>query len=219
VPYHGYPTGSSTQNNALSINMAAYTVANWRQAAAPTPPAPTGLVTQVQGTFVNASWDPVHPSAGVTSYIVRVGTAPGASNLLNTTVSEPTISGHASLGTFYWRVIAVNAAGSGIPSSEAQFSVGAPCTPPGPPQQLTFWLDGRTVNMRWWPPAIGSAVTNYILEAGSGLGLSNLHNRSTGSAATHAETPAAPGVYFARLRAQNDCGISAPTSEQLIFVR
>ena len=219
VPYDGYPTGSSTQNNALSINIAAYTVANWRQASAPVPPAPTGLVTQVHGTFVNASWDPVHPSAGVTSYIVRVGTAPGASNLLDTVVNQTSISGHSSPGTFYWRVIAVNAAGAGLTSSEAQFAVGGRCTPPGPPQHLTFWLDGRTVNMRWWAPAIGSAVTNYILEAGSLPGLTNLHNRTTGSAATHASTPAQPGLYFARLRAQNECGISDPTSEQLIFVR
>jgi hypothetical protein len=219
VLHEGFPTGSGTQNNALSINMAAYTVANWRQASAPTPPAPTGLVTQVYGTLVTAAWDPVHPSAGVTSYLLEVGTTPGASNVLNVSVERPSISGHTSPGTYYWRVSAVNAAGAGVPSADAQFTVGGPCTPPGPPEELIFWLDGRTVNIKWSAPATGSAVTNYILEAGSGLGLTNLHNRSTGNAATHASTPALPGVYFARLRAQNECGISAPTSDQLIFVR
>ena len=219
VPHGGSPTGSSNQNNALSINMAAYTVANWRQAGAATPPAPTGLATQVKGNVVTAAWDPVHPSAGVTSYIVQAGSAPGASDVLSTSVETPSISGHASLGTFYWRVIAVNAAGPGRPSSEAQVIVGGPCTPPGPPRDLTIWLEGRTVNLKWLPPSIGSAVSDYILEAGSRPGLTDIHNSSTGSPVTHGSTLAPAGIYFARLRAQNECGLSEPTSEQLIFVR
>jgi Metallo-peptidase family M12B Reprolysin-like len=219
VPHDGHTTGSTNQNNALSVNMAAFTVANWRQAGVATPPAPTGLVTQVRGTFVTATWDPVHPSAGVTSYTVQVGSAPGASDLAVASGDTPSIAGHVSDGTFHWRVIAVNAAGPGPPSSDAQFTVGGPCTPPGPPRDLTFWLDGRTVNMKWSQPATGSAVTNYILEAGSRPGLADIHNSTTGRATTHESVAAPPGIYFARLRAQNECGISEPTAEQLILVR
>ncbi|HEX2520292.1 MAG TPA: fibronectin type III domain-containing protein, partial [Castellaniella sp.] len=220
VLHEAHVTGSSRQNNALSINTAAFTVASWRQAFAATPPAPTGVVTQVKGTLVTAAWDPVHPSAGVTSYLLQVGSTPGARDLMDAPVGNTTsVSGHATAGTFYWRVVAINESGPGQPSSEAKFTVGGPCSSPGPPQDLIIWLDGRTVNFRWSAPVTGSAVTNYILEAGTLPGSVNIYNGSTGSVRTRASAPAPPGIYFTRLRAQNECGVSEPTPEQLIVVR
>ncbi len=219
VLHDGYVTGSSGQNNAGSLNIAASTVANWRDAFAATPPPPTGLVTQVLGTLVTAAWEPVHASASVTNYILQVGTTPGASDLIDEPIGNVTsISGHAPRGIFYWRVLAVNEAGASRPSPEAHFTVGGACTPPGSPQGLTIWLDGRTVNFKWVAPASGSAVTNYVLEVGSLPGLADTHRATTGPA-THLSAQAPPGIYFTRLRAQNECGISEPTREQLVVVR
>jgi hypothetical protein len=220
VFYDGFTTGTGLQNNGLSLNLAAYTVANWRQASAPTPPAPTGLVTQVKGSSVTAIWDPVHPSAAVTNYLLQVGSAPGRTDLIHAFIGNRTsISGFVQTGTFYWRVVAVNEAGLGQPSSEAQFTVGGPCVPPGPPRELTVWLEGRTVHFKWLAPVSGTAVTNYILEVGSLPGWVNIHNASTETPTTRASTPAPPGIYFTRFRAQNECGISQPSREVLIVVR
>ncbi len=232
---NGGPTGTSTQNNAASINNAAQTVANFRQADPTLPPpppvpppatppsAPTGLRSQVNGTSVTVSWDAVTNDVtardAATSYVLRAGTGPGLSNLFNASVGNSTsASGTVPPGTYYWRVFALNGWGTSPSSSEATFTVGLPCSVPGPPQDFGFSLSGRTVTLRWFAPALGGSPTSYIIEAGSATGLANLYNASTGSAATTAVAVAPPGTYFVRIRAQNACGISGPSVERVIVV-
>jgi hypothetical protein len=183
------------------------------------PASPTGLNQQVTGNLVAVSWNGV---AGAAAYIVQVGTAAGASNLFNGSVGNIT-SAQGSLpnGTYFWRVIALGPTGApSAPSAESQFTVGStgPCAPPGPPQSFTSSVSSFVVSLFWAAPSIGTPPFTYIIEAGSGSGLANLAVLPTGSSATQFATSAPGGTYFIRLRAQNGCGVSGVSTEQVVNV-
>jgi hypothetical protein len=159
-------------------------------------------------------WDAVT----ATEYFLQVGTLPGAANVFfASTGSATSAAGLLPDGNYFWRVIAVNLAGSSGPSVEAQFVVGSPCITPSAPRAFIFGVTGQTVTLAWTPPATGSGPVNYIVEAGSAPGFANLLVAPVG-ALTAVGTPAPPGTYFVRVRAQNGCGTSAPSNEQSITV-
>jgi hypothetical protein len=180
------------------------------------PPPPTGLNAQVAGTFVTLFWN---AAPGAVSYRLQVGTAPGASNLFDAQIGNLTVvSGSVGAGTYFWRVMAIGTSGSSAPSGESQFTIGIGCTPPGPPRSFSASVSGFRVTLQWLPPATGDPPTTYIIEAGSSPGLSNLFNSPNGSPATQLSVDAPPGQYFVRLRAQNACGTSDVSNEQLVSV-
>jgi hypothetical protein len=182
-------------------------------------PAPTNLRSQVSGTGVTVSWSAV---AGAIRYGLSVGTGPGLANVFHGVIAGTTASGTAPAGTYYWRVWAESlTAASGL-SQEAVFTVGsaAPCSPPSPPVNLTHTVTGLLITLRWSgsgsPPRDGAS--EWILEAGSGPGLSNLYQAPTGNSATELSVSAPPGTYYVRVRMRTSCGVSAPSNEQVIVV-
>ena len=219
VLYNGVPTGTSGQNNALSINNARIYAANMRQSLpAPAPPAaPTGLTSQVNGTNVTVSWNPV---ATATNYILQVGTAPGIYNLLTASLGNANAaSGSVPPGLYFWRVIAANSAGQGPPSAEAQFTVGAAaCVPPTAPLNFTHTVGpGRVVTLNWAPPTAGTPPITYVVEAGSASGLANLLSAPVGGI-TGGSISAPPGTFFVRIRAIAGCGPAGPPSNERVIV-
>ena len=221
---NGGATGTQTQNNALSINNAAETVANFRrQALTGTPPsAPTGLRASVNGNLVTLSWNAVMSDTlpafdAATSYTLQVGTSPGVYSLLTLNVGNTTtVSGNAPGGTFVWRVIANNSAGNSAPSSESSFTVGT-CLAPAAPQNLGFSVSGSLVILTWSAPLSGTTPFTYVVEAGSTSGAANLFNGNIGGSTT-LQAQAPPGVYYVRVRAQNTCGTGPASAERVIAV-
>jgi hypothetical protein len=74
------------------------------------------------------------------------------------------------------------------------------------------------VALNWTAPATGGTPSQYVIEAGSASGLSNLATLPTGSTALGLTTAAPPGTFYVRVRAQNACGLSVPSNEQVIVV-
>jgi hypothetical protein len=225
VEQNGGTTGSPHQDNARSISEAAPYVANFRTATAPAalaPSPPSGLRSTVTGNSVTVNWTPSLPHAGspsspASSYVLQAGSAPGVSNLFNASVgATTTASGVLPAGTYYWRVLGVNSGGLSAPSAEAQFVVGG-CQPPGNPVGFAFVVNGRIVMLSWFAPSFGSPPTTYILEAGSGPSLANVLVSAVGLQ-LQLVTPAPPGTYYVRVRAQNACGASEPSNEHVIVV-
>jgi hypothetical protein len=245
VTNNGFATGATLQNNALSINNATLAVANFRQRpqsvppppTAPLPPppttpppvtptatapvAPTGLAATVQGFEVTLRWNPANDASGTspaTNYTLGVGTAPGLSNVFYGAIGNvTTASGSVPAGLYYWRVVASNAIGYSATSVEGQVQVGLTCTPPGAPQGFVHSVSGRAVTLGWAPGA-GGAPTSYIIEAGSSAGVTDLFYGDTGGPITGISGIVGPGTYFARIRASNACGVSAPSLERVVVV-
>ena len=90
---------------------------------------------------------------------------------------------------------------------------------PGTPTNLIAASLGSAVTLTWNASATGGIVSNYIIEAGSSSGASNLANFSTGSTATtFSASGVGGGTYFLRVRASNAGGTSAPSNEALLTV-
>ena len=72
---------------------------------------------------------------------------------------------------------------------------------------------------RWAAPFIGTP-TSYLLEAGTGIGLSNIVAFNTGSPETTFTIGGVPpGTYYVRLRAVNAVGVGPPTFDTAVVVR
>ena len=74
-------------------------------------------------------------------------------------------------------------------------------------------MSGTNVALSWQK---SSGATGYVLEAGTGPGLSNI--ASVPVTTNSLSTTAPPGIYFARVRATNKCGSSAPSNEVTVAV-
>lgn len=87
------------------------------------PTAPLSFTATKNGLTVTVSWSA--PSAGVPSaYILQAGSSSGAANLFNGSVGLTTpVSAQAPPGTYFLRVLATNACGTGPASSEAAITV------------------------------------------------------------------------------------------------
>ena len=121
-------------------------------------------------------------------------------------------------GTYFVRVRARNQAGVRPPSNEVRIIVGPLLPVPNAPQALGAQLEGRDVILRWVAPTGGSAVDDYILEAGSSTGLANLARVSVGQATTLRVANVPPGAYYVRVKARNRSGESAASNEVLVLV-
>jgi hypothetical protein len=91
----------------------------------------------------------------------------------------------------------------------------AGCNQPTSPSPFTYSQSGAFVSLTWAPSA---GAADYVIEVGSGPGLSNILVTSLG-AGTSISTIAPPGVYYARMRGRNGCGPGAPSNEIVVTIR
>lgn len=124
------------------------------------PQPPTLWAVQSRLNPITLAWQPT--AGGLpTSYTVVAGTTPDGSDLgvfpVGTTT---TLSGAVPFDTpIYVRVIAVNAAGTGVSSP---LVVNVPSSPtPGRPTMQPALVTGHTVALSWTPPATGA--TSYLV--------------------------------------------------------
>jgi predicted phage tail protein len=184
------------------------------------PGAPAGLTAGASASSITLSWSAPSTGGTPTSYTIEAGSSPGLSNLARFSTGGTGTSYAASgvaNGLYYVRVRAANGAGTGPPSNEVALRVGP--TPPDAPSGLTGSASGSTLTLSWTAPAGGGAPTQYVIEAGTASGLSNLANLPTGSIATQfAASGVADGLYYLRVRASNGGGTSAPSNEIAVRV-
>ena len=182
----------------------------------PTNP-PTLLTPVVAGSLVTVSW--TAPAAGPTptTYVLRVGTSPGASDFFMADLGSPvtSASGVVPDGTFFLRATSRSSCGESESSNEVTLRVGPPA--PAAPTALSFTRSGNQVTLNWTAPATGQ-ITGYIVEAGSASGLSNVASFATGSTATTLTAFAPTGTYFVRVRATNSGGPGAASNQIVVTV-
>ncbi len=188
----------------------------------PVPTAPLALGVTVTGnTFVMAWTAPANAAvAPVATYVIEAGTTTGATNLANfatggaaTSFLTPPVPN----GSYYVRVRARNASGTGPPTSDLRVVVGPP--PPGPPVLTSSVAGDRTVFLAWTAPLTGAAVTGYQLQAGTAPGLSNAGVLLLPSAPLDFVAPGVPaGTYFVRVVATSALGLGFVSNEVAIVV-
>lgn len=183
------------------------------------PEAPVDLKAQVAGSSVTLTWRA--PASGtVSTYMIEAGTAAGARNavVLNTgNASTSLVAPGVPAGTYYVRVRAANANGTGAASADVAVVVGGAggCErAPAPPTGLTANVQGLTAELSWSAPSHGCGPTHYVLIAGSASGLSNLARAAVAGHGLVASAP--PGAYYVRVVAVNAAGASAPSNELLV---
>lgn len=197
--------GSSTTTRSMQFSVT----------ASPAPPdAPTTLAASLSGTTLTLSWTPASTGSPATSFEVRVGNAPGATTLpIRTTTGTSIGIPLTTAGTYYARVHAVNAVGTGNPSPEVSITTGPLNPRPGPPQGLTASFSGRTVTISWSAPITGDPATSYTLEVGSAPGLANLVVVPVGAVTTFSAPGVPDGTFWIRVRGANAAGAGQPSSD------
>ena len=183
------------------------------------PGAPSDAAASVYGSSAVLSWGPPQTGGAPLNYLLSVGTAPAASNLLN---AYPLgnivgISGKLPPGTYYARVQAANFVGIGPLSSEIRFDIAPPSRPVGP-IELTAAGAGVRTNLTWSrpPDAWGDDVPSfYVVEAGTAPGIADIGSISVGNATSYlVDVPA--GTYFVRVRGVGAGGASDPSNELVL---
>jgi hypothetical protein len=182
------------------------------------PDPPSGLTATSSGSTAALTWQA--PATGTpSSYIVEAGSIPGGANLATQSTGSALTSFQAvgvPAGTYFVRVRATSAQGTSRASNDAQLTVRSACAP-GPPGTPSVTINsGGTVALTW--TAATGSPTAYIVEAGSGLGLSNLANIDVGSVTTVIATGVARGTYYVRVKARNACGLGEASGELTLVV-
>ncbi len=191
------------------------------------PAAPTGLTATAAGqTTINLSWTAPTNTGGadITGYQIEVSPN-GTSNWTNqqaNTGSTTTSYAHTGLSagtTRYYRVSAINSAGTGAASNVATATTSTPtATAPAAPTGLTATADGpTTITLSWTAPTNtgGAAITGYRIEV-SPNGTSNWTNQqaNTGSTTTsysHTGLSAGTTRHY-RVSAINSVGTGAASN-------
>ena len=190
---------------AAALIIAAGNIATLRAIA---PTAPSNLVASVSGLNVTLTWG---ASANApTQYILQAGFAPGQTAItVPLPGSQTFFNASAGAGTYFVRVVAVNADGTSAASNEVTVVLTGGCAAPSAPFNLRAMIRGTELYLFWRRPAVGNP-TGYSVQVGSAPG-QTFTQFGTGGTTLNATAPA--GTFFARVIATSACGNSAASNE------
>ncbi len=183
-------------------------------AAAPATPAAFGAV--VSGSTVTLSWTPAATGAAATAFQIQAGSAPGAANygavsVTGTSLVVPDVPN----GSYYLRVLAMNAQGASAPTADRVVTVG-PALPGAPRNVAASAGAGGLVTVSWQAPASGGAPVSYLLVAGYTPGASTFQAPVTG---TSVSGVVPSGTYYLRMVALNGAGAGPASAEVVLTVQ
>ena len=183
------------------------------------PGAPDAFSADVNGASASLGWGAPGWGGAPLTYLLSVGTQPGAANLVNglSVGDVRRVSGELPPGQYFATVRAANLVGVGPASTEISFQVGGGFQP-APPSSLQASVTGTLARLSWAAPQSNDPSvlpTSYVVEAGSRAGASDLGSVNVGNTTSFAVN-VPPGVYYVRVRGVNARGLSAPSNEVLM---
>ena len=183
-----------------------------------TPAAPTATVG---ADGIALAWAAVGDDVGVTGYTVHRGSTADFAVAPENAVGQVAAPGYTDVppapGTYYYRVVATDAAGNvSAPSPAATATVQAPdTTAPSAPGPATATLVDGTVQLRWTAATDDRGVTGYVVYRGSDAAfVPDAANRvAQVTDPRFDDAGLAPGVYHYKIVAIDAAGnVGAPTS-------
>ncbi len=217
-----YGVGAVAAGAPVTVTSATVTADFALQPMPVLPPGPPDeLWGRVAGGTVTLEWYESAYGGGTPSdYVLEVGLSP------RTTLASMVVAGntfqHPGVppGRYFFRVRGRNSSGVGPSSGEFELTVNADGSgAPGAPQSLVLYVEGNRLYADWSEPWYGGYATDFVLEAGTATGLSNLGRFPVGSR-THfeLEPPPPPGVYFVRVRGRNALSLGEPSREFMLVI-
>lgn len=178
-----------------------------------TVPGAPALTVTASGSNAALSWTVAdNGGAPITGYQVLRGTSAGAETALATTTSGSYTDSGLTVGqTYFYKVVAANAAGTGTPSPEVSFSN---ATAPGVPS-LTATAQTNQIALTWTAPSDGgAAISGYVVRRGTASGAETTYT-TLGAVTSYADTAVTPGVaYYYQVQAVNTVGTGAASPER-----
>ncbi|MEZ5287305.1 MAG: hypothetical protein R2712_21380 [Vicinamibacterales bacterium] len=147
-----------------------------------------------------------------TGYLIEAGSSPGASDLATVPLGNVTsFQVSAPVGPYFVRVRAVNERGAGEASREIVIDGQGGG---GVPSALEASQADAYLRLSWLPPTSGELPVDYVIEAGSRPGLTDLGVLHAGTA-TEFLTTLPPGQYYLRVRAVTPDGRTSGSSNDI----
>ena len=211
APNGSYSVTAQATNASGSAESAPVSITVPQAVAAPG--APSNLAASVAGNTASFTWNAPATGGPVASYLLVAGTTPGFAIPI-ATVSLPGTPGAAipgvPPGTYYVRILALNAGGTSGPSNEVTVTVAGPAAPGAPTLNVPV-VAGSTVSLSW-SAGSGGPPTGYTLVASHTPGGAPIVTVPlSGTSVTFTSVPS--GTYYLRLTASNAVGTSAASNE------
>ena len=215
--HRGLPSGSTRYYRVSALNSAGTgqpsNTANATTDSVNVPGAPQSLSARAAGeTEIDLSWSRPSNDGGsrITDYRVEVSEDGSGWSVLeaDTSRTRHTHRGLSSGSTRYYRVSAINSAGTGSPSNTAHATTES-VDVPGPPTSLSARAAGDTeIDLSWSRPSSddGSRITGYRIEVSEdGSGWSVLEADTSRTSYTHRGLTSGTTRYY-RVSAINSAG-------------
>jgi hypothetical protein len=183
------------------------------------PEAPTGIRASIAGGHTTLLWNPPAGGGRPIRYLVSVGRALGAADVVSGYDVGAVLSASGVLppGVYFARVQAVNVIGLGPPSDDISFQISSSLRLQGPTNLSVRW-QGASAVLSWVRPIGGSGPdmpTAYVIEAGTAAGLANIASINVGGASSFT-TSVPPGTYYVRVRGVSAGGSSDASNEIML---
>ena len=175
------------------------------------PSTPTGLAATVTGDQVHLSWTASSDNVAVDTYAVYRGAAPdfvpGDTNRVGfSAVADYTET--APAGSWFYRVVAVDAAGNASIASDAASADVADTSAPSVPAGVAASVSASDVTVSWSASSDNVAVTGYRVFRGTSSGFTADSSSLVGSVSglSLKDAGVADGTYYYRVAAVDGAG-------------
>jgi large repetitive protein len=196
-------------NTSPVSDPASVTVADYRA-----PSVPTGVSAVASGNGIALAWTASTDDVGVADYRVYRGASAGftvgAATLVDTVTTASYTDNPPASGTYYYRVVARDAAGNASdPSAEVSSAATLPdTTPPSVVDGVTSSVTGASVSLSWAAATDNVGVTGYRVYRGTTAGFTPAAGNRVGEVATTSFTDERVplGTHFYKVEAFDAAG-------------
>jgi len=185
------------------------------------PTAPSNLVGTGQVSSVVLSWTGSTDNVGIARYDLYRSSSPGFTPSAGNRIAQPTGTTFTdtglAAGTYYYKVLAEDAAGNISPASnEAAATVTGDVTPPTAPTNLAAVAGPGQAALSWTASTDNVGVARYDVHRSTTPGFTPSAGTKIGQSTTagYSDTGLTPGTYYYKVIAYDASNNPSPASNQ-----